>query len=360
MTADAGRIAIVLPRKEAFARDRFGAIALTVEAYVRHSRFRDRTEILGMAVAAPRDPAMFRAIAPQDAWWRRRNLGFALGCAAYLSKAPPRHIDVHNRAETFLLLAERFPDAAVSPWFHNDPQGMRGAATPAARQRIADRAHRVICVSEWVRGRFLDGVARRAERVVVLPEGFDTETVTPAAKEKRILYVGRIAPEKGVLPLAQALAQILPALPDWRTALIGAGRKPGDDYGRRVGAALAPVADRVALPGFLTHERIMAEFAGAAIAIVPSVWPEPFGRTAMEAMAAGCAIIASPRGGLPDIVGDAGLLVEPEAAPLATAILALARDEAQRAELQRRARQRMVAAFDIRRWAALLDDGRAQ
>ena len=157
------RIAIVLPRKELFARDRFGAIALTAEAYARHSRFRAGTEILGMAVANPRDPEMFRAVTPRDAWWRRRNLGFAEGCAAYLMKAPPRHIDVHNRVEVFFRLAERFPEASVSLWCHNDPQDTRGARTARARQNILDRARFVFCVSDWVRTRFLEGVARGAE-----------------------------------------------------------------------------------------------------------------------------------------------------------------------------------------------------
>ncbi len=117
-----GSIAIVLPRKEMFARDRFGAIALVVAGYVQHSAYRATTEVLGMAVESPRDPAVFRAVAPRDRWWRRRNRGFALGVTDHLATAPPRHIDVHNRVEVFALLAARFPKAAVSLWFHNDPQ----------------------------------------------------------------------------------------------------------------------------------------------------------------------------------------------------------------------------------------------
>ena len=108
------RIAVVLPRKEAFARDRFGAVSLVVEAYVGYSAYRGTTEVLGTAVAAPRDATMFRAIAPQDRWWRRRTRGFALGVSDYLAAAPPHHIDVHNRVEIFMVLAERFPAAAVS------------------------------------------------------------------------------------------------------------------------------------------------------------------------------------------------------------------------------------------------------
>jgi glycosyltransferase involved in cell wall biosynthesis len=353
------RIAIVLPRKEAFARDRFGAIALTVEAYVRHSRYHDATQVLGMAVGEPRDPAVFHAIAPQDAWWRRRNLGFAAGCADYLAKAPPRHIDVHNRTEVFVHLAQRFPDVALSLWFHNDPQQTRGARNPLRRQRLLDRATRIVCVSEWVKRRFLEGVTRGADRVTILPPTFDVIAAVPAAKEKLILYVGRLIPDKGVLPLAQSLAHILPELPGWRAAILGVGRKPGSDYEKRVVSAVAPLGERVAMPGFLPHDQVMAALARAAIAVVPSRWDEPFGRTALEAMAAGCAVIASRRGGLPEIIDNAGwLLDQSDAAALASAIATLARDDGRRAELQHQARIRAVAEFDIRRWSALLDDWR--
>jgi glycosyltransferase involved in cell wall biosynthesis len=351
-----GRIAVVLPRKEAFARDRFGAISLVVEAYLAHSAYRGDTELLGMAVAQPRDPAAFRAIAPRDRWWRRRNIGFAMGVADYLAAAPPRHIDVHNRVEVFTLLAERFPDAAVSLWFHNDPQGMRGARTPRQRRGILARARHIICVSDWVRGRFLESVGDASDQVITLPATFDTASGAPAAKENTILYVGRLIPDKGVLPLAQALAETLPGLPAWRAVLIGEGRKAGDDYSRRVAATLAPLGERARLAGFLDHETTMAAFARAAIAVVPSHWQEPFGRTAVEAMAAGCATIASHRGALPAIIGDSGILLDtPEAPSLAAALTRLTGDAALRMDLQRRARARAVDALDIRPWAARLD-----
>jgi len=348
------RIAIVLPRKETFALDRFGAIALVVEAYVRHSAYRPVTQVFGTPVAQPRDRTIFSATVAKDRWWRRRNRGFALAVADCLAAAPPRHIDVHNRVETFMLLAKRFPEAAVSLWFHNDPQGMRGSRTARERRRILDRARLVICVSDWVRDRFLDGITNHVERVVVLPDTFDTIAVAPAAKENLILFVGRMIEEKGVLPLAQALAEVLPDLPAWRASLVGDGRKA--DYFRRVVETLAPLRDRVAMPGFLNHEATMTEFARAAIAVVPSQWPEPCGLTVREAMASGCATIASGRGGIPQSIGDAGILVEPpDAAGLAAALKELARDDRRREYFQWKGRIRAIEALDVRPWSAQLD-----
>ncbi len=233
---------------------------------------------------------------------------------------------------------------------------MRGAKTARQRQRILDRARLVICVSEWVRGRFVEGIASDADRVVVLPASFDTVAVASSAKDKLILYVGRIVEDKGVLPLAQALARVLPDLPDWRATIIGAGRKPRSEYVRRVAETVAPLGNRVIMPGFLDHENAMRAFARAAIATLPSQWPEPCALTVREAMAAGCATITSRRGGMPEIVGDDGIMVEPpDAAGLAEALKRLTHDDRLRTDLQQRARKRAVDVLDIRLSAARLD-----
>ncbi len=350
------RIAIVLPRRERFSLSRFGAVALTVDDYVRHSAFRGETAILGLAVEDPRSTA-FHAVTPKDTFWRRRTLGFAEGCAAYLAPEPPRHIDVHNRVEIFDRLARRFPKAAVSLWLHNDPQQMRGATRVRERRQILARARFVFCVSDWVRGRFLEGIAQESERVVLLPCAIDAmaEAARAAAKEPLIVFVGRVIGEKGALIFAEALAQALPALPGWQAMLIGPARADSS-YARRVAAALAPLGSRVIRCDFAPHDEVMATFRRAAIAALPSTWDEPFGRTALEAMAAGAAVIASRRGGLPEIVGDAGLILDqPTPASLSSALIDLARDDDGRGRFQHRARARAAKRFDIRLWAAYLD-----
>jgi UDP-glucose:(glucosyl)LPS alpha-1,2-glucosyltransferase len=106
----------------------------------------------------------------------------------------------------------------------------------------------------------------------------------------------------------------------------------------------------------MPHEKVMEAFSRAAIAVVPSLWDEPFGRTALEAMAAGCALIATRRGGLAEVVGDAALALDPpDVDHLASAVFALATDDARRADLQRQASERAGRLFDIRNWSARLD-----
>jgi UDP-glucose:(glucosyl)LPS alpha-1,2-glucosyltransferase len=89
--------------------------------------------------------------------------------------------------------------------------------------------------------------------------------------------------------------------------------------------------------------------------VVPSRWPEPFGLTALEAMANGTALICSPHGNLPELVRDAAVLTDPDdAGALAAAITALARDEPRRAALGAAGLAR-ARAFDIRFGVAARD-----
>jgi glycosyltransferase involved in cell wall biosynthesis len=114
------------------------------------------------------------------------------------------------------------------------------------------------------------------------------------------------------------------------------------------------------LAGFLSHEETLAYFARSAIAVVPSVWQEPFGRTALEAMAYGCAVISSGRGALREVTGDAALTL-PQMTPevLAHSILLLAQDENLRASYARLAQERVqYFAIDARTHA--LDEARSK
>jgi glycosyltransferase involved in cell wall biosynthesis len=105
----------------------------------------------------------------------------------------------------------------------------------------------------------------------------------------------------------------------------------------------------------------MALLAQAEIAVVPSLWDDPCPRAAIEALAHGCALVTSRRGGLPEIVGDAALFVDPaDTAGFAAALGRLGQDAPFRRELQARARARAAEVLDIRVAAARLDAARAR
>ncbi|MGH7553803.1 MAG: glycosyltransferase, partial [Longimicrobiales bacterium] len=102
------------------------------------------------------------------------------------------------------------------------------------------------------------------------------------------------------------------------------------------------LAGSVELTGWLTGEALEARLRSAWVQVVPSLWEEPFGLAAAEAMMRGTAVVASARGGPTDLIqdGSSGLLVPPgDSAGLASALLALLRDASTAERMGRAARR---------------------
>jgi glycosyltransferase involved in cell wall biosynthesis len=98
--------------------------------------------------------------------------------------------------------------------------------------------------------------------------------------------------------------------------------------------------------GRLTHEELAQYYSAAQIAVVPSLY-EGFGLPAAEAMACGTPVIATTGGALPEVVGDAGILVPPGSADaLAAAIKQLLNDKQAQERMSEAGRKRVKEKFD--------------
>lgn len=154
--------------------------------------------------------------------------------------------------------------------------------------------------------------------------GFDVE---PLGDTGHVVFTGRLEQVKGVHVLLDAFRQISAERPDARLTVIGDGSERA-----RLEAAAADLvaAGRVAFRGRLDQPQVAQCLRESAVVVVPSLWPEVFGRVALEAMQTGRAVVASRTGGLPELVdADNGRLVEPgDADGLARALLELLGDRA--------------------------------
>ena len=147
------------------------------------------------------------------------------------------------------------------------------------------------------------------------------------------MTAGRLEDVKGPQVVLAAMPAILAAHPGARLTVFGTGAMDGRL--RRMADELG-IGPAVTWAGWSAPATMAATLAAADVAVVPSIWPESFGLTALEALAAGCAVVAADGGGLPDLVrpGETGLLVPPGDAPaLAAAVLSLLADPALRARL---------------------------
>ncbi len=316
------RIAMILPPREVFSPQAAGAIALVVQrlagaagAYVIGGVLRYPAFANIGYIPAGNPFAVVRAL------WRQR----------------PEIIEIHQQPRLARILALLFPAARIILFLHNDPLTMRGLRTPRARHAALARLHCIVCVSAYLRDRFMQGVAgpRRPE---VLPNPLSLAALPPPAarRSRLILFAGRIVAEKGVEDFIAACAQALPSLPGWRAAIIGGDRfgpaSPETGFVTRMRSAA--VSAGIDFTGPLPHRAVLEAMADAAIIAVPSRWPEPFGLAALEALASGAALITTAQGGLPEVACAAAIYIPPhDPTALAAALQTLAGDEPRRLAL---------------------------
>ncbi|WP_264716474.1 glycosyltransferase, partial [Limobrevibacterium gyesilva] len=215
---------MILPPREGFAPGATGAVGLLVHRLAsRPGAF--APVVVGMKQGAPFADVAFRAATPS---WQPARLArrYAGGVARVLRALRPALIEVHNRPDVALFLAGHFPRTPVCLFLHNDPQGMRRARGAAERAALLARLARVVTVSDYLRGRLLEGVAAPARAPVVLPNCLDLLQIPPSPdpRDKLILFAGRVVSDKGADSFVAACARALPALPGWRAEMIGADR----------------------------------------------------------------------------------------------------------------------------------------
>jgi glycogen(starch) synthase len=126
----------------------------------------------------------------------------------------------------------------------------------------------------------------------------------PGERQCDLAFLGRLVPEKGASVLLMALSRLRQRGCTPRLRLIGNG--PEEPMLRRQVAELG-LESQVEFAGQQTGEELVMMLNDCRILAVPSLWAEPFGIVALEAIACGCVVVGSADGGLPDAIGPCGL-----------------------------------------------------
>jgi glycosyltransferase involved in cell wall biosynthesis len=215
------------------------------------------------------------------------------------------------------------------------------------RQSARKAAH-VLALSQHARQDIIDTYGVTPDRVTAIPlaAAAHYRPVTDATKLQRVretygingaylLAVGSIQPRKNLARLVSAYAQLQRERPtDNFPKLVLAGKR-GWLYGETLRAIEASgVADRIVLAGYVPDADLPALYSGALCFIYPSYF-EGFGLPPLEAMQCGVPVIVGNQTSLPEVVGDAGLLVDPfDETAIAAAIASLIDNSDLRAELR--------------------------
>ena len=365
MKLDERPIAILLSHREIYQAEGAGAVTSCVRDMAVCSRYRERIVVLGDPVSAPFAETRFLPVTKASWFYGRRTARYAQGAANAIRDLNPALVEVHNRPSYIARLRKAVPHTPLVLYLHNDPQSMRGFKTPAERIQVLQQVTAVVCVSGYIRGRLLAGVSTSEleSKAHVVLNGVDTAAITPCndqPRHKEILFVGRLIPEKGSLLFAQAAVLARKQLPDWRFVMIGAwgftNNESPREYEKQVIAEMQKLADQGEMTGYLPRRQALERLSRAAMSVVPSLWEEPCSLAVIEAMAAGCAVIAACRGGSPELIGDAGVLVDQDdPARFAERMVQLALNAPMLEDWQQRARVRALHGLDIRHASAGLD-----
>jgi len=209
-------------------------------------------------------------------------------------------------------------------------------------------------------------------RIHKFPPGIDTGLFCPGQasrgafgvsdEEFVILFVGWLLPRKGIDFLLLALRELLSdsALATHKLRLLMAGSGPGKDRVEQLIARLG-LKDACTFLGSVPYDRMPEVYRCADAFVLPSIatpeWQEQFGMAIIEAMSCGVPVVTTYSGAIPEIVGDAAVLCQPnDFLSIYAALKDLIQEPSRRADLAAAGRARAMGCFDVRRAAQTLSD----
>jgi glycosyltransferase involved in cell wall biosynthesis len=220
------------------------------------------------------------------------------------------------------------------------------------QKRVSRTLKRIVTVSECARNDIAREFKIPRDRFRIVPNGINTDLFYPIPDIPRepgriIVTTSSDVPLKGLYYLLHAVADVARRRAI-RLVVVGTPKKNGGIVRliRRLG-----IGDRITFTGRISDAEFVRQYARAAMAVVASVY-EGFGLPAGEAMACGVPVISTTGGALPEVVGDAGVLVPPkDHQALARSVTDLLDHPEQAAELGARGHRRVLRHFTWKRAA---------
>ena len=291
-------IATILPYKENFTFGKASAASLWVSEFLKNSKYKKNNVIYGHTKSKDYLSKGYKNVNLKSLKSKLKSTTneYAKRLTIELINNNFDIVEIHNRPQLLFKLANTVKSKFIF-YFHNDPLSMKGSKSVNERLKIIQVVEKIIFVSEWVRERFFLNIDQKLKT--------KTEVVYPSVnkqkkikKEKNIIFVGRLNYSKGYDIFKEAITKILNKFPAWKAYSLG-------DEDRRNIYINHPNHKEL---GFVNHKKTLNILNRSEIAVVPSRWEEPFGRTSLEATSRGCATIISNRGGLRETTNSAIIL----------------------------------------------------
>ena len=319
------KIATILPYKENYTNIGPGAVSLWVNDFLKYSKFKNKITIFGNTNNKNYLSKNYKNIKIDKINSRifSSTNEYTNKLINHLNKEKYDLVELHNRPIMLNKIKNKI-NSKIIFYFHNDPLTMKGSKTVNERLLLLKNVDKVVFISEWVKKKFFENLDFKSH----IKAEIIYHSINPLKKlnkkKKQIIFVGKLNYAKGYDLFCDAVNEVLDQYPDWTACSIG-DEKRFLDY--RIHTNHLNLA---LLPNKITLKR----FEESEIAIVPSRWDEPFGRTALEASSRGCATIISKNGGLTEATDHAIVLKKLDANNLKTEIVKLIKNNKLRKKFQ--------------------------
>lgn len=194
-------------------------------------------------------------------------------------------------------------------------------------------------------------------KIKIVPNSIDLETFCLGFEKESsqpiILFVGRLEMIKGIITLAKAIPEVLKRFPSAKFIFIGKDMKIKEDKTGKEFIKQFVSTNNVEFINWIPHKDLVNFYQRATICVFPSLY-EPFGNTALEAMACGKPVVTTNTGGFPEFIEDgvSGLLVPPgDHSLLTNAICKLLENKDLRDRLGQNARRKLEENFNFNKIA---------
>ncbi len=283
------KIASILPYKENYTLKGAGAVALWIRDFVRDSKYKKNTYIIG---STKNKNYLSKNYINIDNINSKLNSTTKEYSNKIINKIKNLNFDVlelHNRP---IMVKEFFGklNSKIILYFHNDPTTMKGAKSVNERVYLLKNVDKIIFISKWVKKKFFENLPNLSDNKTQIIYHSIDPIKKNTKKNKQIIFVGKLNESKGYDLYCKSMFKILDQYSEWRAISIGEERRFQN----------FPTHKRHFDLGQIPHNKVLDYLSKSEIAIIPSRWEEPFGRTALEASSRGCATIISNTGGLPE------------------------------------------------------------
>ncbi len=284
------KIAILLPYKENYNIDNAGAASIWVNDYLSLSKLKSKTVVYGNLKKSLKPLTNNFKNIEISKTILSKNIFYTKQLYNEYKKNKFSIIEIHNRPESLVYMIKNKVSSKLIFIFHNNPQEMRGSSSVKERIFLAENTDYIYFVSKWVKNKFFEGLPykNRNNCEILYPAINDLKKFPK--KEKIIIFSGKLNSSKGFDIFGQSVIRVLNKFDDWKAIAIG--NEPREKFNFK--------HKNLKILDWIRHKEILNYYSKSSISIVPSKWQEPFGRTAMESAAYGCATITSDNGGLPE------------------------------------------------------------